>query len=174
MGRHGLSCRRSEGRHHRHAAMNSIIHHALTSARVPARLEPSGLLRRDGKRPDGVSVVPWRSGKLLVWDATCTDTFALSYRSLAVHSAGAVAARVESLKEEKYIDLLHSHDFAPVAVETSGVLRPRSLSFVKELGRRLRCQTGETKSSTYLTQRLSMAVQRGNAISILGSFNDQS
>ena len=27
-GRHGLSCRRSEGRHHRHAAMNSIIHHA--------------------------------------------------------------------------------------------------------------------------------------------------
>ena len=174
MGRHGLSCRRSEGRHHRHAAMNSIIHHALTSARVPARLEPSGLLRRDGKRPDGVSVVPWRSGKLLVWDATCIDTFALSYRSLAVHSAGAVAARVESLKEEKYIDLLHSHDFAPVAVETSGVLGPRSLSFVKELGRRLRCQTGEVKSSTYLIQRLSMAVQRGNAISILGTFNDQS
>ena len=151
--------------------MNSIIHHALTSARVPARLEPSGLLRRDGKRPDGVSVVPWRSGKLPVWDATCTDTFALSYRSLAVHSAGAIAARVESLKEE--VDLLHSHDFAPVAVETSGVLGPRSLSFVKELGRRLRCQTGEVKSSTYLIQRLSMAVQRGNAISILGTFNDQ-
>ena len=26
-------------------------------------LEPSGLGRADGKRPDGVIVVPWRSGK---------------------------------------------------------------------------------------------------------------
>ena len=27
----------------------------------------------------GVSIVPWKSGKLLVWDATCPDTFAPSY-----------------------------------------------------------------------------------------------
>ena len=171
MGRHGLSCRRSEGRHHRHAAMNEIIHRALTSACVPARLEPPGLLRNDGKRPDGVSVVPWKSGRLLVWDATCADTFAPSYRSLAVYAAGDVAARVESLKEEKYTDLLHSYDFVPIAVETSGVFGPRTLSFLKELGRRLRRQTGEKKATTYLFQRLSLAVQRGNAISILGTYS---
>ena len=36
-------------------------------------------------------------------------------RHLAVHAAGAVAAKVEHLKEEKYTDLLHSHEFVPVA-----------------------------------------------------------
>ena len=170
MGRHGLSCRWSKGRHHRHAALNDIIHRALTSAHVPARLEPQGMLRSDGKRPDGVSMVPWRSGKCLVWDVTCVDTFAPSYRSLAVQGPGTVAVRAESLKEEKYFDLLHTHEFAPIAVETSGVFGPRTLAFVKELGRRLGSHTGEEKACTYLIQRMSIAVQRGNAISILGNF----
>ena len=76
---HGLRCRWSEGRHHRHAAINDIVHRSLTSAKIPARLEPSGLYCSNGKRPDGISVVPWKSGKLLVWDATCPDTFAPSY-----------------------------------------------------------------------------------------------
>jgi len=87
---HGLSCRWSEGRHHRHAALNDIIHRALASAKVPSRLEPSGLYRVDGKRPDGITVVPWSCGKLLVWDATCPDTFAPSYLSNAASEAGAV------------------------------------------------------------------------------------
>ena len=71
LGTHGLSCVRSEGRHHRHAALNDIVHRALTAAHIPSRLEPSGIFRSDGKRPDGITVVPWKSGRLLVWDATC-------------------------------------------------------------------------------------------------------
>ena len=77
-GTHGLSCRQSEGHHHHHAAMSDIIHRTLTSAKVPSRLEPSGLHRSDGKRPDGITMIPWRNGKLLVWDATSPDTFAPS------------------------------------------------------------------------------------------------
>ena len=46
---HGLSCRKSAGRHHRHSAVNEIINRALVSAHVPSRLEPSGLYRSDGK-----------------------------------------------------------------------------------------------------------------------------
>ena len=61
-----------------HAALNSIISRALSSADVPSRLEPPGLSRSDGKQPDGVTIIPWSSGKLLVWDATCPDTFACS------------------------------------------------------------------------------------------------
>ena len=66
-----------------------------------------------------------------------------------------------------------THVFVPVAVESSGVFGPKSLSFVRELGRRLRDQSGEEKSSTYLIQRLSMAVQRGNALAILGGIGCQ-
>ena len=36
---------------------------------LPSRLEPSGIYRSDGKRPDGITLVPWERGLLLVWDA---------------------------------------------------------------------------------------------------------
>ena len=32
--------------------------------------EPQGLSRADGKRPDGLPMVPWREGKPLTWDVT--------------------------------------------------------------------------------------------------------
>ena len=57
---HGLHCRWSEGRHHRHAAINDIMHRVLTSAKIPTRLEPSGLYCSNGKRPDGITMVPWK------------------------------------------------------------------------------------------------------------------
>ena len=163
---HGLSCRWSEGRHHRHAALNDIIHRALSSARVPSRLEPSGLFRSDGKRPDGISLVPWKNGKLLVWDATCPDTFAPSYIAHATSEAGAVAAQAEQKKCEKYC---HLDTFVPVAIETSGAIGPTTRVFLRELGQRLGQVTGEARSYNYLLQRLSVAIQRGNAASVLGS-----
>ena len=86
---HGLSCCWNKGCHHRLAEMNDIMR-ALTSAKVPSRLEPSGLHRADAKRPDGIAVVPWRSGKLLIWDVTCQDTFAPSYLAIATRETGAV------------------------------------------------------------------------------------
>ena len=103
---HGLSCRWSEGCHFRHASLNDIVHRALSSAKVPSRLEPAGIYRCDGKRPDGVTLVPWERGKLLVWDATCTDTFAPSYTSNAASEAGAVAALAEERKKAKYVPAL--------------------------------------------------------------------
>ena len=80
----------SEGRHPRHAAVNDIIHRTLSSAGIPSRLEPPGLSRSDGKRPDGVTLAPWSLGRPLVWDATCPDTFAPSHRGHATRSAGCV------------------------------------------------------------------------------------
>lgn len=55
-----------EGCHYCHGAMNNVIHRTLSSAKVLSRLEPSGL-HRDGKHPVGITMVPWRNGKLLVW-----------------------------------------------------------------------------------------------------------
>ena len=96
-GTHGLSCHHSVGRHSRHAALNNLIHKTLSTAKIPSRLEPSGLCQSDGKRPDGVSIVPWKSGKFLVWDATCPDTFAPSYLALTCTSseAGRLAGQSE-------------------------------------------------------------------------------
>ena len=67
LGTHGLSCRFSKGRHSRHAVVNDTIKRSLEAAKVPCHLEPTGLYRSDGKRPDGATLVPWKRGKVLVW-----------------------------------------------------------------------------------------------------------
>ena len=60
--------------------------------------------------------------------------------------------------------------FAPVVIETSGVLGKQTLSFLKDLACRVRKVSGEVMSFPYLLQRLAVAVQRGNAASVLGTF----
>ena len=78
LGLHGLSCRMSQGWHLRHAAVNELIRKALASAKAPLHLEPSDTSCANGKRSDGATVLPWKCGRALVWDATCPDTYAAS------------------------------------------------------------------------------------------------
>ena len=56
--------------------MNDIIWRAIQRADMPAAKEPVGLIRQDGKRPDGVTLIPWARGKPMAWDVTIPDTFA--------------------------------------------------------------------------------------------------
>ena len=131
LGTHGLSCKWSESCHLHHAALNSIIHHALSAAKIPSRLKPYGTYRSDGKRPDGITMIPWNCGKLLVWDATCSDTFAPSYLSSASVQAASVAALAEQRKRKKYCVLENKHTFQPFAVEIAGSFGPESLKFLE-------------------------------------------
>ena len=166
---HGLSCRRSSGRHSRHAEINDIVKRSLASAKIPSHLEPTGISSSEGKRPDGITVVPWKRGRVLVWDATCPDTYAPSYVSLATREAGAVADLAEQNKSRKYSHLAVSHHFVPIAIETSGVMGSGALTFFRDLGRRLKLESGEPRALHFLLQRLSVAIQRGNAAAVLGN-----
>src|SRR6218665_1875415 len=69
-GSHGLSCSLGFGRIPRHSTINDIIHRSLSKAGIPSIKEPPGLTRTDGRRPDGLTMIPWRAGRHLVWDAT--------------------------------------------------------------------------------------------------------
>ena len=168
-GLHGLSCRHSRGRHHRHAELNDTIRRAMTLANIPSRLEPTGMTRDDGKRPDGVTLIPWKGGKPLVWDVTCRHPLSTSYIDTATRRSAAVAERAECEKRAKYSSLGARYLFQPVAVETTGAMGPETLNFVKDLGRQISQTTGEPRSTEYLIQRLSVAIQRGNAISFAGT-----
>ena len=113
LGTHGLSCRKSAARIQRYNALNDVIYRAFIRAGVPAAKEPPGLLRSDGKRPDGVTQIPWASGRCLAWDVTVVDTLAPSYASLSSISAGNAAERAVSNKVQKYsafLELRHSAD----------------------------------------------------------------
>ena len=41
-------------------------------------LEPRGLYRTDGKRPDGVTMISWEMGKQLLWDVRVVNALAPS------------------------------------------------------------------------------------------------
>ena len=77
-GLHGLSCTKSGGRFSRHATLNSLIKQMLGSLDLPSVLEPRGLYRTDGKRLDGVSMIPCEIGKQLMWDVTVEEALAPS------------------------------------------------------------------------------------------------
>ena len=86
-----------------------------------------------------------------------------SYRSSSTHSPGAVADLAEVSKCQKYDQHLPpTHCFTPVAFESLGAVGSRTLTFLKDIGRRIRLETGEPKATFYLLQRASVAVQRGN------------
>jgi len=106
---HGLACRKFAGQHFRHNAVNDLIKRALASAETPAVLEPTSLSRSDGKRPDGLTIVPWARGRFLVWDFTCPDTLASSHLNIAVLGPGAMAIVAESAVKVVKVQLFRTY-----------------------------------------------------------------
>ena len=164
-GLHGLSCKLGSGKHSRHASINDIIYRACCRADIPAVKKPTGLTRTDGKRPDGSTLVPWSAGKCVIWDVTIADTMAPSYAAISSVSAGLVAEQSSARKLAKYSELAINHIFVPIAMESFG-------PFLSELGRRISVVTGDMRETTFLFQRLSIAIQRFNCILFKSSFID--
>ena len=127
------------------------------------------MFRSDGKRPDGLSLVPWKAGRCLVWDATISDTLAASHVGACSRRVAAAATKAETSKRAKYEGIANSHTFIPVALETFGSYGEAAWRFVVELGRRWALATDDPLATAKLRQRLSVAIQRGNAISVKGT-----
>ena len=171
-GHHGLSCRKSAGRQSHHSQINDIIHRAFIGAGVLATREPVGLCNSAGvtaKRPDGVTTVPWKKGRCLAWDATCPDTFANSHIQMSSFSAGSASKTAEDKKRAKYSDLTAGIDFVPIAIESTGVWGEQGFELVQELGRQLTAVNFDSRSTSFLRQRISLAVQRENAFCVLAT-----
>jgi len=114
--------------------------------------------------------VPWQSGRALTWDVTVATTLADSYVPASSITAAAAAEAAASRKEVKYSDLPASFSFQPIAVETLGLINESAVDFLRELGRRISSKFQEERQSAYLFQRLSVTVQRSNAVILHDSF----
>ena len=77
---------------------------------------------------------------------------------------------------EKYSLLDWGYFFQPVALENTSAVGPDSVLFMKVFRIRIRRVIGEVRSFVFLMQKLSVGVQTGNAISVLGTlgFSDLS
>ena len=118
-------------------------------ANIPATKEPNGLLRTDGKQPDGLTLLPWRESRCLVWDVTIINTIAASYLTATSTEAGSAAEFAASCKKVKYQDLTERFMFVPIAIESLGPLGNKATSFLSELGRRITTATSNVKETSY-------------------------
>ena len=81
-----------------------------------------------------------------------------------------VAATIrENKKVEKYSNLYENYHFVPVGAETYGAFGPQGLKLLKSIGGKIHEATGEKRSTGFLLQNISMAIQRANAVCVLGT-----
>ena len=109
----------------------------------------------------------YKHGKALCWDCTCVDTFASTHVNESVVRTGSAANVAETVKRSKYRSLTDRYQFEAVVIETAGTYSKGTNNIVREIGRRLTEATGDQRETFWFMQRLSLAVQRGNAASIL-------
>ncbi|KAH0812143.1 hypothetical protein GEV33_010648 [Tenebrio molitor] len=160
IGTHGLSCFKSSGRFSRHTEINSIINRSLTSIHVNSTLEPHGLSRDDGKRPDGMTLVPRIKGQPLVWDVTVVDTLADSYVLKSSEVSGFAAEMACKRKHSKYSSIISSnYVFKGLAFETLGTWCKEAIDFINVIGNRFIAESGDSKSKKFLFERISLAIQ---------------
>lgn len=170
LGRHGLHCKINAGKYFRHAELNRILHRALAAINVSSLLEPPGLLRDDGnKRPDGITYTAWEKGRALVWDATCADSLARSNMTGRTKQPGMASAKAAMRKHSKYSRIEQSYHFVAFAVESFGPWSKESVDLLNKIGSSLIRISGEPKSRHYLFQRVSLAIQQGNAMCVISS-----
>jgi len=89
-------------------------------------------------------------------------------------TAGAAVSSAESRKISKYADMGHAHIFIQVAIETLGVWGSGATdlvttNLVTALDRRTAVDSGDPQSTFILRQRVDIAIQKGNALSMLGT-----
>jgi len=53
----------------------------------------------------------------------------------------------------------------PIAIETAGTWNAMAIELVQEIGRRITVITEDSRKTTFLFQRLSIALQQGDAVS---------
>jgi len=136
----------------------------LCLSRNPREKEPTGLFRTDGKRPDGLTLVPWQSGKSLCWDVTVICPVAESYVTGSAREVGAAAELAASRKEEKYASIGSEYLFAPIAVETLGPMKTAACQLFANLGRKISSASGDDREGAFLFQRVLVLAQRYNAV----------
>mgnify|MGYP003460175003 CR=1 FL=1 len=107
----------------------------------------------------------------MAWDVTVPDTYA----EFHIDETSAASDRAAALKVNKYASLEpthHAHIFSPIAIETSGAWNDQAVDIVQEIGKRITAVTEDPLETMYLFQHISMAIQRGNAIAFLSTFDN--
>ena len=99
-----------------------------------------------------------------------SHTLAATYLTSASTTAGSVAEGAASRKDNKYFAVAQSHVFVPLTMDTLGPINFKGLKFLSELCIRLTAATDDPREASFLFQRISILIQRFNAVCFQGTF----
>ena len=102
-----------------------------------------------------------------VWSGTLLVLIRSPLVTLPIHQGR--PGQTESAKTLKYAELQDRFHFVPIGFETFGPWGKSATTLVADIARRIVERTGEPRSMEFLRQRLSIEIQRGNAVSVLGT-----
>jgi len=156
-----LVCKHTPSKISRHHALNDIISRAFCSARVPAMKEPTGLSRSDGRRPDGLTLIPWQN------DMGCHGRHHASRLLYQCFSKFCWCCCQDGGLEKisqvcGLVSVIHLSADSSNKFFGYGILHCT--------GRKIGVSSGDDRDRRFLFQRLSMALQRYNAILLHESF----
>ena len=72
-------------------------------------------------------------------------------------------------KRVKYAEIIQSHLFVPIDIETLGPINMDGQRFLDSLGERLSYVSGDPRETTFLYQRLSVLIQIFNSVTFRGT-----
>ena len=108
-------------------------------------------------------------GKQLVSDVTVVDAVAPNRLNQGfLCNPGNTTTDAEAHKIEKYLEVIDNGNiFQPVVMEVQG---ESSKIFIKRLCKTLCCSHDDQRAGSVLKQRISLALQIGNAACVLGRY----
>ena len=123
------------------------------------------LLRSDNKRPDGVTLIPWKEGKFLAWDVIMPDTYTQSHLPTTATNVGHAADKSAVSKTQKYQSI-----FADPPVHTDC---NRNSWHMEQPSKRIHhrtwetyhyCHRGNKRDKLYLSASLIVNSERQHAV----------
>ena len=117
-----------------------------------------------------MTLISWPGEKKRHLGVAVTDIIADFYLHLSAACASSAADGAASRKEIKYVALDYSYTFIPLAIETYGPINNKGIKFLQELGRHLITISDDPRESAFLLQRISVTLQRFNAIAFSDTF----
>jgi len=117
------------------------------------------------KRADGLAQIPWQTGKCMTWDVTGTDTLAVSYIQATSSTAEAATEGAADWKELKYQSIAHTH-FHSALFRNAWTINSKGTDLFNQLDRPISACTSDKRETAFLFQRLSLTIQRFNAVSL--------
>ena len=168
MGDHALHCRDDRGlKSGRHDRIRDVIFKAAQHASLNPLKEMPGLIPGSLSRPADVYIGNWVDGRKVAFDVSVTSPVQETILIRAAdHPAAAIDARKQAKMRAHHADCqAQGIFFQPLVVESFGGWDSDALKFLKEMGRQDARRWGKDSAMEikYFFQRLSIALQRGNA-----------